>query len=173
MKNLVRLRKQENLTQQELADALEINKQQLSEFERGRRTPNFEVLDKIAAFFQATPNQIFGSSQEIELERAVYQSDEYSEKTQDILTSIKQIEGFYNDEGYREFLSKMMYLVSPQPLYDDVTGEALYWKVVNGIVDKSVTYPFGYFQQQSDSSEAVQATKESPLKQFENAHKDF
>ena len=127
------------------------------------------MLDKIVEFFQATPNQIFGSSQEIELERAVYQTDEYSEKTQGILTSIKQIEGYFNDEDYHEFVSKMMYLVSPQPLYDEETGEALYWKVVDGVVDKSAMYPMGYLEQQSDVLDVVQATKESPLKQIENA----
>lgn len=171
MNNLVRLRKQKNLTQQELADVLKVNKQQLSEFERGRRTPNFEVLDKIAEYFQASPNQLFGTSQEIELENAVMQSDGYSEKTQNILKSIKQITDFFNDEGNQDFIYQVESLVNPQPMYNQ-DGEALYYAIKDGIVDETKTYPMSYTQSYRDEMEFIQAFEKSALTKLREAREE-
>jgi transcriptional regulator with XRE-family HTH domain len=138
--NLVRLRKSKELTQQELADALGVNKQQLSEFERGRRTPNFEVLDRIAEYFQATPNQIFGSSQEIELEYAVLQTDEYNERAKETLTLLKKIEQYFDNPDFMNKVNEATYLTVMQPLFNE-RGEELSWKIDEyGNVDKSRAY---------------------------------
>ena len=44
-------------------------------------------LDKIAEYFNATPTQLFGTSKEIELEKSVLESNEYSDKVSEILKS--------------------------------------------------------------------------------------
>jgi transcriptional regulator with XRE-family HTH domain len=170
MKNLVRLRKQENLTQQELADALEVNKQQLSEFERGRRTPNFEVLDRIAEYFQASPNQLFGTSQEIELENAVMKTDEYSEKAQGILKSVKQFESCFNDPDFSDFISQIVRSTTPQPMYNS-EGEPLFWRAEDGVPDKTTTYSLSYVNQHQQNSEFHQAFSKPALEQLREAHK--
>lgn len=169
MNNLVLLRKRENTTQQELADALGLNKQQVSEFERGRRTPNFEVLDKIADYFQATPNQLFGTSQEIELENSVMQTDEHSEKAQEILTSVKQIENYFNDENFSDFLSQNISSTAPQPMYND-EGEPLFWMMRDGVLDESTLYALSYVQQHEDNTEFHQVFTKAPLLQLKGAN---
>lgn len=45
------LRKQEELTQQQLADKLGIKKSTISMYENGKREPDFETLESIAEFF--------------------------------------------------------------------------------------------------------------------------
>lgn len=47
--------------------------------------PTFANLDKIAEYFNATPTQLFGTSKEIELEKSVLESNEYSDKVSEIL----------------------------------------------------------------------------------------
>lgn len=149
--NLVRLRKGKQLTQQELADALGINKQQLSEFERGRRTPNFEVLDKIADYFQATPNQLFGSSQDIELEYAVLQTDEYNERAKETLTQLRKIAQYFDQPDFIETINEAVYLTKTQPLFNE-RGETLSWRLDEyGNIDKSRTYTQGEIESQGGS----------------------
>lgn len=57
-----KLRKEKDLTQQDLADALGITKSAVSMYERGRRRPNFEVADAMADFFNVSIGYISGSS---------------------------------------------------------------------------------------------------------------
>ncbi|WP_285005011.1 helix-turn-helix domain-containing protein [Lactococcus garvieae] len=93
--NIVRLRKERGMTQQELADDLEINKQQLSEYERGKRTPNFEVLDRIASYFQASPVQLFGTEQERQLEISAQNIDDYDKKAANIILAMQKLNDNY------------------------------------------------------------------------------
>ena len=48
-------------------------------------------MDKIAEYFNATPTQLFGTSKEIELEKSVLESNEYSDKVSEILKAVKYI----------------------------------------------------------------------------------
>jgi transcriptional regulator with XRE-family HTH domain len=125
--NLVRLRKEQGLTQQELADDLEINKQQLSEYERGKRTPNFEVLDRIASYFQASPVQLFGTEQERQLEISAQNIDEYDKKAANIILAMQKLnENYYLIEELTEKNNVADILDNGQLLYrykNPKTGE--------------------------------------------------
>ena len=57
---LRRLRKQDNLTQEELANKLGISKSTISMYERGEREPDFERLETIADFFNVDMNILTG-----------------------------------------------------------------------------------------------------------------
>ena len=61
--------------------------------------PTFANLDKIAEYFNATPTQLFGTSKEIELEKSVLESNEYSDKVSEILKAVKYIEHFLETDG--------------------------------------------------------------------------
>lgn len=54
------LRQSANMSQQELADTLDISKSAVSMYEQGRREPNFETLLQIAAIFQVTADDLLG-----------------------------------------------------------------------------------------------------------------
>ena len=50
--NIRHLRKDLNLTQKELAKEVGLTQAQISDYERGRRTPSLHTLDKLLMFFK-------------------------------------------------------------------------------------------------------------------------
>lgn len=52
--NIRHLRKVLGLTQKELAFRVGLTQAQISDYERGRRTPSLHSLDKLLMFFKAT-----------------------------------------------------------------------------------------------------------------------
>lgn len=56
------LRSEQHLSQQELADILEIGRSTLANYEQGKREPNFETLEKIADYFNVDMNYLTGFS---------------------------------------------------------------------------------------------------------------
>ena len=59
---LRRLRKQDHLTQAELASAIGISKSTISMYECGNREPDFETLEALADFFNVDMNILTGNS---------------------------------------------------------------------------------------------------------------
>lgn len=59
-KRLIWLREQKGLTQQQLADNLQITRQSLSLYEKAERTINIELLAKIADFFNVSTDYLMG-----------------------------------------------------------------------------------------------------------------
>lgn len=57
---LVYLREQKGISQQELADNLNITRQSLSLYEKAERTINIELLAKIADFFNVSTDYLMG-----------------------------------------------------------------------------------------------------------------
>lgn len=58
------LRKENKLTQQEVADYLKVNKQTISGYERGVRRPDFVKLDALADLFNVSLAYLIGSQDE-------------------------------------------------------------------------------------------------------------
>lgn len=54
------LRRRENLSQLELANALGLSKSTISMYERGQRKPSFEVLEAIADYFNISLDTLMG-----------------------------------------------------------------------------------------------------------------
>ena len=80
-------------------------------------------MDKIAEYFNATPTQLFGTSKEIELEKSVLESNEYSDKVSEILKAVKYIEHFLHTDG--QYLEDLLYLTRGNQLYTE-DGKELY-----------------------------------------------
>ncbi|HHT68296.1 MAG TPA: helix-turn-helix transcriptional regulator [Firmicutes bacterium] len=60
MKNrLSDLRREWGVTQEELADALEVSRQTISSIENGRYNPSIVLAFRIARFFKTTIEQVF------------------------------------------------------------------------------------------------------------------
>lgn len=86
-KNVARLRKEFGYSQKDLADKLNVQKQTISNIERGMRYPTFESLEKIAKVFHATPIQLFGTDKEVavsDVPDILDRIDEYDQKVQNI-----------------------------------------------------------------------------------------
>lgn len=70
MKNRIEeLRKTEGLTQEELADRLEVSRQTIGSLENGRYNPSILLAFRIAVFFGISIEDIF-----------IYEGDEFNEK---------------------------------------------------------------------------------------------
>ena len=80
-------------------------------------------MDKIAEYFNATPTQLFGTSKEIELEKSVLESNEYSDKVSEILKAVKYIEHFLHTN--EQHLEDLLYLTRGNQLYTE-DGKELY-----------------------------------------------
>ena len=59
-RTLRRLRKEDNLTQKQLADKLGLAFSTISMYERGDREPDFETLEAIADFFNVSMDTLYG-----------------------------------------------------------------------------------------------------------------
>nr|WP_316246108.1 helix-turn-helix transcriptional regulator [Streptococcus sp. Marseille-P7375] len=92
-----------------------MGKQSISDYEKQKSYPTFANLDKIAEYFNATPTQLFGTSKEIELEKSVLESNEYSDKVSEILKAVKYIEHFLHTDG--QYLEDLLYLTRGNQLY--------------------------------------------------------
>jgi len=58
-KNLRRLRRRKDFTQEELAEATEISVEFLSNIERGINAPSFETLEKLSKVLNVTVKELF------------------------------------------------------------------------------------------------------------------
>lgn len=56
--NLRNLRIERNLTQQKLADAMEISQASVAAYENGIREPSFEIVRRFADFFHVPPSSL-------------------------------------------------------------------------------------------------------------------
>ena len=138
--NLSRLRKEKGISQTELAEKLNIGKQSISDYEKSKSYPTFATLDKIADFFKATPVQLFGTSQDIELEKAVLKTDEYTEKANNIIQAVKsfdelahQIEKYNSIEGYTsDTINNLAFLLKRVPIISPKTDHQLYKHIPSG-----------------------------------------
>ncbi len=64
MNNLKKLRKKQNLTQQQVADAIGIGMQAYAYYEKEERDPSPDTLCKLADFFSVTVDEILGRTSE-------------------------------------------------------------------------------------------------------------
>ena len=69
MKNrLEELRKQDGITQEELADALSVSRQTVGSLENGRYNPSILLAFKIANYFHVTIEEVFLNPEETDRE---------------------------------------------------------------------------------------------------------
>ena len=62
------LRESQKYTQQQVADALGVTQRTLAYYESGERSPNKEMLVKIASFYHVTPDDLLTQEDSFELE---------------------------------------------------------------------------------------------------------
>lgn len=122
--NISRLRKEFGYSQEELGKKVGVNKQTISNIERGVRYPTFETLEKLAKVFQAGAVQLFGTEQEIKVADTSYvmdRIDEYEDKMQGMMRFAKIFDEQYLQE-INEAFEKTRYIeemFTKQPLVDE------------------------------------------------------
>ncbi|MCU5201303.1 helix-turn-helix domain-containing protein [Bacillus paranthracis] len=61
------LRKNSKITQEQLGNAIGVSKMAISYFEKGKKSPGRESLEKIADYFEVTTDYLLGRSEDPEL----------------------------------------------------------------------------------------------------------
>ncbi|MCR5695070.1 MAG: helix-turn-helix domain-containing protein [Clostridia bacterium] len=62
---IAELRKSRNISQQELADHLFVSRDLVSKWELGKRRPDYETIERIALYFNVSPDLILSRDDEI------------------------------------------------------------------------------------------------------------
>ncbi|GGE48636.1 hypothetical protein GCM10011391_29330 [Pullulanibacillus camelliae] len=81
------LRGRQNLSQKQLASQLNISNVQLSRYESGDRTPDPEVIARIARFFDVSTDYLLG------LQDQLHNASSNKVKEQQLIQAIKKIDG--------------------------------------------------------------------------------
>ena len=87
---IVKLRNQNNMTQEELAEKVFVTRQAVSRWETGETTPNIEALKQLSALFNVSINTLLGSDKKLvcqccgmELDDSIMSREKYGTKNQD------------------------------------------------------------------------------------------
>ena len=91
-KEIRRLREDRGITQEALADALNVTAQSVSKWERGTSMPDIQMLPQIAVYFGVSIDQLFAMapSQQMErMENRIYSQGLISEAEERQLTQIR------------------------------------------------------------------------------------
>lgn len=88
-KRLRHLREKRKLSQLELAKKLDMPNQNLSNYERGFRQPDYETLNKIADFFDVTADYLLGRSDDPQLTEK--EEKEVDKETKELLNLLDNL----------------------------------------------------------------------------------
>lgn len=137
--NIKALRKENNLTQEELAEIFNVSCQSVSRWELGTCYPDMELLPTMADFFHVTVDKLLGVNETLEQTKI----DQYLERFQDTISK-----GLIDDciaiarEGVAEFpnnfalLNNLMYALFAS---GDETGNITDWKENFEKYDEEIT----------------------------------
>ncbi|WP_054680059.1 helix-turn-helix domain-containing protein [Lacticaseibacillus sharpeae] len=95
--NVKRLREKHDMTQEQLAQAIEVQPNTISKIERNKRSPSFDTLNRLARFFNVTPVDLLGSPDEQEIQSIpaiLDRVDEYLPKLKEVHQLTHQLEDF-------------------------------------------------------------------------------
>lgn len=95
MDNLIKLRKENNMSQSELANKLGVSQQTVSKYEKGTREPDIATLLKLADILNTTTDYLLGRSSDNEggfcTIAAHHNGDEWTEEDKELLNKIKKM----------------------------------------------------------------------------------
>lgn len=113
--NIKKYRKQKNMSQQELSELSGIPRASISRYENGERTPNVEIVNKIASALNLNINQLTGTRKTVIhqlidfiLSEENITIDELAHKSNipvDEFIAMYKSEDGYTLETYRKFLT--------------------------------------------------------------------
>lgn len=101
--NVARLRKQLGMTQMQLAKEIGVNKQTISNIEKGESYPTFNNLEKISNALNASAIQLFGTPREIALldaQQSLCQIEEHSDLIHETLKASNFVEYMMSDDEH-------------------------------------------------------------------------
>lgn len=83
------LRKERGLTQQQLADKMELVKGSISAYEQNTKYPSLDVLIKLCTFFQVSADYMLGLSDDMQFKMSAL-TDEQAQLILQLITELEQ-----------------------------------------------------------------------------------
>ncbi|PGC22780.1 transcriptional regulator [Bacillus wiedmannii] len=99
------LRKNGKITQEQLGNAIGVSKMAISYFEKGKKSPGRESLEKIADYFNVTTDYLLGRSEDPELN-----AEEYNIVSQEGKNIMALIESLPEEERKKAWEQLEMYV---------------------------------------------------------------
>lgn len=120
--NFKKLRKEKDLTQENLADFLGVTFQAISKWERGEAYPDITMLPAIASFFNSSVDDLLGVNQAINEEKLSDLIEKYdnlssARSRKEVLEEMKQL----SSNDFRVLLRELGYLVHFDDLKENST----------------------------------------------------
>lgn len=108
------LRKNSKITQEQLGNAIGVSKMAVSYFEKGKKAPGRETLEKIADYFNVTTDYLLGRSEDPELNE-----EENKTVTEEGKNIMALIESLPEDERKKAWEQLEMYVTYMQNKKND------------------------------------------------------
>lgn len=80
MENLKKIRKEKGISQQTIADAVNISRVSITQYENGVREPSLDVLRKLAEFLHVTTDQLLGRADPVSKQTSTVVAPEHKYK---------------------------------------------------------------------------------------------
>ena len=100
-RNIKRLRVRNNLSQQELAEILEISIGSVSKIERGVTYPSFVNLERIATVLHADATELFTDDEQVIQSFGEMAISQNMSNQVDVLSAIRAIENFQDEKNVK------------------------------------------------------------------------
>lgn len=131
------LRKQKSMTQLELADRVGVNKQTISQYERGVRRPDFDTLNLLCDFFNVSTDYILGN---VDVTPRYVDSDTIQTMEQNngymyipLYSSVSAGHGCFADGNIEEFIPVPSYLGNKEDFFAlRVKGNSMEPQIMDG-----------------------------------------
>lgn len=134
------LRKRENKTQQELADALGVSYQTVSKWETGVTMPDIGLLPELASYFKVSVDELLGlvplPGEEYDSGRTT--AKEYWEKKREYLLRTRKT--FWNEDYMKFLIDEVWQITSPVRILDCGCGYGALGLVMLPLLPKGSTY---------------------------------
>jgi len=102
-KRLRKLRKEQNLTQKQIADKLGVNRATVAGYETKGMEPGYNTLNKLAEMFNVSADYLLGRTNQ----RQPYDNDEKIDKIKEALSEDQDLLEFWDELHNREDLKLM------------------------------------------------------------------
>lgn len=130
-KRLIWLREQKGLTQQQLADKLQITRQSLSLYEKAERTINIDLLAKIADCFDVSTDYLMGRTDVASMNEDLQIACKVTGLSEPVIEHINYLSKFTDDNYFTSVLEQLILGLDHLILYSVEDYHIANYKAIN------------------------------------------
>lgn len=162
-KRLVELREAQNITQQELADKLQITRQSLSLYEKAERTINIELLARIADFFNVSTDYLMGRTEISTMNKDIQNACKVTGLSEEAIVNLKEIQKTKFNDSFED--------LKRSDIINTCISHPMFKALIDSIVEMiriSDAYKISFITNDSDIQSEIEShwTKEFVLSKY-------